>query len=154
MCTLSLCNYVAASLSTKTFCKHYRGCWQCQTYKGMNFGMQMHGDKECLFSGVTSCGRAWWKVLESEVWSTSNSEISFDEIYNADLCHALPPPQKQNKKQKKVLKWNLSIISICPSKFIYYIHPSILFHEYFVSLIFLRDGPCGSPVQFRICMFL
>ena len=29
-------------------------------------GGQLRGDKECHFSGVTSCGRVWRKVPESE----------------------------------------------------------------------------------------
>ena len=32
-------------------------------------GGQLRGDKECLFSGVTSSGRVWRKVPESEARS-------------------------------------------------------------------------------------
>ena len=31
-----------------------------------NVAGQMHEDKECPFSGVTSCGRGWRKVPESD----------------------------------------------------------------------------------------
>ena len=33
----------------------------------MEIGRQMQGDKECTFSGVTSCSRE--RLLESEPWS-------------------------------------------------------------------------------------
>ena len=32
-------------------------------------GGQLHGDKECPFSGVTKSGRVWSKVPESGAWS-------------------------------------------------------------------------------------
>ena len=44
----------------------WAGCWQHQTSRG-DFGKQLHGDKECTFSGVTSSSRE--RVLESESWS-------------------------------------------------------------------------------------
>ena len=34
-------------------------------------GGQLRGDKECHFSGVTSCGRVWRKVPESERFGTN-----------------------------------------------------------------------------------
>ena len=34
-----------------------------------NIDGQLHGDKECSFSGVTNSGRVWRKVVESKAWS-------------------------------------------------------------------------------------
>ena len=36
-------------------------------------GGQLHGDKECLFSGITNSGRVWRKVPESDAGSVSLS---------------------------------------------------------------------------------
>ena len=62
-CMLQCCAqcYVASSLSTQTFCKFYRGCWQRETYLKGDSGGQMHMDKECPFSSVTDYGRVWMK---------------------------------------------------------------------------------------------
>ena len=36
-------------------------------------GGQLHGDKECLFSGITNSGRVWRKVPESDAGSVSHT---------------------------------------------------------------------------------
>ena len=37
---------------------------------------QLHGDKECPFSGVSiNSGRVWRKVLESDAWSMMHEHI-------------------------------------------------------------------------------
>ena len=37
-----------------------------------SMGGQLHGNKECPFRGVTSSGRVWRKVLESNARSVSD----------------------------------------------------------------------------------
>ena len=39
-------------------------------------GGQLHGSKECPFSGVTSSGRVWRKVLQGDAWSVSVRQIA------------------------------------------------------------------------------
>ena len=34
-------------------------------------GGQLHVEKECLFSGITSSGRVWWQVPESDAGSVT-----------------------------------------------------------------------------------
>ena len=48
-------------------------CSECDQYPNREgadrVGGQLHGDKECPFSGVTKTGRVWWKVPESDARS-------------------------------------------------------------------------------------
>ena len=38
-------------------------------------GIQLHGDKECPFSGVTNSGRGWRKVLEKPFYCCLRKNI-------------------------------------------------------------------------------
>ena len=49
-------------------------CSECDQYSNLSEGAdrvggQLHGDKECPFSGVTKSGRVWRKVPESDARS-------------------------------------------------------------------------------------
>ena len=48
-------------------------CSECDQYPNREgadrVGGQLHGDKECPFSGVTKTGRVWRKVPESDARS-------------------------------------------------------------------------------------
>ena len=60
---------------------------------------QMHWDKECPFSGVTSCGRVWRMVLESDAQSLSlshwNSKQNMHSVPNTSNSHS----QTQSRTQ-------------------------------------------------------
>ena len=58
-CVLRRCVAFHSLVSTQTF------------RRTLNVGGQLHGDKECTFIGVTSSGRVWRKVPESEAWSVA-----------------------------------------------------------------------------------
>ena len=45
-------------------------------------GRQLHGDKECPFSGVTNSGRVWRKVPESGAWSVVLLLCSTDGVFD------------------------------------------------------------------------
>ena len=45
-------------------------------------GGQLHGDKECPFSGVTNSGRVWGKELDSEAWGM-NAELSRNSPFSS-----------------------------------------------------------------------
>ena len=51
-------------------------CYQYPSLSGGGdrVGGRLHGDKECPFSDVTSFGRVWRKVPESETWSVGVSQ--------------------------------------------------------------------------------
>ena len=56
-------------------------------------GGQLHGDKECPFSGVTKSGRVWRRVPESDVQSVGSS---LTLVSLAWYCDRPPPPPPPN----------------------------------------------------------
>ena len=50
-------------------------------------GGQLHGDKECPFSGVTKSGRVWRKVSESDARSVSPD--NYDPVWLTGQKHRL-----------------------------------------------------------------
>ena len=60
------------------------GCFQFYQYPNLSEGAdrvggQLHGDKECPFSGVTRSGKAWSKVPESDTRSVR-------KVPESDVC--------------------------------------------------------------------
>ena len=49
-------------------------------------GGQLRGDKECLFGGVTSCGRVWRKVPESDARSVLTLPASLSGTSPSDIA--------------------------------------------------------------------
>ena len=57
------------------------GCFQSYQYPNLLEGTdrvdgQLHGDKECPFSGITKSGRVWRKVPESDAQSASHTVLN------------------------------------------------------------------------------
>ena len=59
---------------------------------------QLHGDKECPFSGVTKSGRVWRTVPESSAWSVhailfvcvcAHAHMSTHDFVCVCFCHGL-----------------------------------------------------------------
>ena len=56
-------------------------CSECDQYLNLSEGAdrvggQLHGDKECPFSGTTKSGRVWRKVPESDARSVTSTHTS------------------------------------------------------------------------------
>ena len=66
---------------------------------------QLRGDKECPFSGVTSCGRVWRKVLESDAQSVALLFTAFQK--QVDLHNTWSVAAAQEVGGVKQLKTSL-----------------------------------------------
>ena len=67
-------------------------------------GGQLHGDKECPFSGVTNSGRVWRKVPESDARSVSSSDACCRFEY-PDISEGFHSVGGQLRGERVTLQW-------------------------------------------------
>ena len=74
--------------------------WYPNLLEGVDsIGGQLHGDKECPFSGVTNSGRIWNKVPESDVQSVASlmPDIKVMCATGKLTCHFMSPLYSQSR---------------------------------------------------------